>query len=63
MLIARLLAVHVTKETETNEAALVLSGAGFDDSDVAQMLGITESTVRGIRFRNNKPKRKKSKRG
>lgn len=63
-IISRLLALIVVKDLERDDAILRLSGVGFSDTAVSQMLGVTESAVRGFRFRSSKKKspRKKSKR-
>lgn len=53
-LIARLLALHLVKGTEKEEAVTQLGLAGFDDKSVSELLGVTESSVRGLRFRRQK---------
>jgi hypothetical protein len=58
-LISRLLALHLVKDMENTEAAARLGAVGFDDKSVGEMVGITESTVRGIRFRRSKKPAKK----
>ncbi len=65
-IISRLLALIVVKDLEKDDAILQLSGVGFSDGAVSQMLGVTESAVRGFRFRRAKKqpaKKKKSKAG
>jgi DNA-binding NarL/FixJ family response regulator len=46
---------------ENNDAAVQLGAVGFDDKSVAEMVGISESTVRGVRFRRSKKRPKKTK--
>lgn len=56
--VARLLAILVTRGVEPDEAMPQLSGAGFDDHAVSQILGVSESAIRGMRFRSKKPKKR-----
>lgn len=60
-LIAKLLAVHLVKGMEKDAAAAQLGGIGFGDKAVAEMVGISESAVRGIRFRAKKSSRRRKK--
>jgi hypothetical protein len=63
-IISRLLAMLVVKGMDKDEAILQLSGVGFSDGAVSGMLGVTESAVRGFRFRRAKKggkKRRKNK--
>lgn len=59
--IARLLALSLTRELGKDAAAIQLGSAGFDDGSVSELLGIPESTIRGIRFRRTKKTTKKRK--
>lgn len=54
----RLIGFFVVRGIESDQAVLTLSGAGFDDKTISEMLYVSESTIRGIRFRANKPKKK-----
>lgn len=58
-LIARLLALHLVKGMEKDDSAAQLGAIGFDDKSVAEMVGISESAVRGIRFRRAKVRSRK----
>jgi hypothetical protein len=49
--IAGLLALHVVKEMEKEEAAARLGGVGFSDREIAGILGVTDGYVRLARFR------------
>lgn len=60
-LISRLLALQVVNGLQTDEAVSRLGAVGFDDATISQLLGITDSTVRGIRFRRAKKPAKKGK--
>ena len=60
-MIARLLALHLVKGMENDDAAVQLGAVGFDDKSVAEMVGISESTVRGARFRRSKKRSQKTK--
>ena len=60
-MICRLLAMHLIKGLTTDEAALQLGSVGFDNRSVSAMVGISESAVRGLRFRHSKGKKQKSK--
>ena len=53
-LISRLLAMHLVKDVDADDAVAKLSGVGLDDKSVAEMLGVTDSVVRGVRFRRSK---------
>ena len=55
-MIARLLALLVIRGVEKDEACAQLSGVGFDNKAIADMLGMTESAVRGVHFRRSKAK-------
>lgn len=58
--IAGLLAILVTKEMETDDAARLLEGAGFSDPEISGILGTSEGYMRKLRFnaRNAKKRRK-----
>lgn len=58
LMIARLLALIAIKGADRDEAALQLGAVGFDDKAIADLIGVSESYVRVVRFRN---KRKKGK--
>lgn len=60
-LIARLLGALLVRELEPTEATNKLAHIGFDDNGIASIVGISESAVRGIRFRSSKAKRKPNK--
>lgn len=59
--IARLLAAYVTRGVKPDEATLILEGAGFTDREITQMLGVSDSYVRQVRFQRNAKKGKKKK--
>lgn len=52
--IARLLALIVTKGVEKDEAALQLSAAGLDAKAITDLLGVSGSYVRKARFNRTK---------
>jgi hypothetical protein len=60
-LIARLLALLVVKGAEKDDAVIQLGVVGFDDKTVSELLGVTESSIRGLRFRRQKRPKKKNK--
>jgi hypothetical protein len=57
-MISRLLALHFVKGMDKVDATVQLGAVGFDDKTVAEMVGISESTVRGARFRRSKKRKK-----
>jgi hypothetical protein len=63
--IARLFAAHVTRGMKPDEATLIMEGAGFTDREIMELLGVSNSYVRQVRFQRNakKGRKKKSKAG
>jgi hypothetical protein len=59
-MISRLLALHLIKGMEKDDAALQLGAVGFEDKSVAEMVGLSESSVRGVRFRRSKKRSRKN---
>jgi hypothetical protein len=59
-IISRLLALYVVKDMPKDDAVLQLSAVGFADRNVSDLLGVTESSVRGLRFRRAKQPAKKA---
>lgn len=55
--LVRLIALIAIKGVEKDEAAISLSSAGLGDKAVADLLGVSESTIRGMRFRSKKKNR------
>ena len=51
--------MHLVKGVDKDDAAMQLGAVGFDDTTVSQMVGLTESAIRGLRFRRAKKTRKK----
>ena len=49
--IAGLLALHVAKEMDREEATVRLGGVGFSDREIAGILAVTDGYVRLARFR------------
>lgn len=57
--IARLLAGYVTRGMKSEDAVSLLEGAGFTDREVTEMLGVSNSYVRQVRFQRKVKKGKK----
>ena len=57
--IARLLAAYVTREMKLEDSALLLEGAGFTSREITELLGVSDSYVRQVRFQRKKGKKKK----
>lgn len=60
--IARLLGLLAVKDkTEPAEQVILLQGAGFQQAEIASMLGVTENNISVINYRlRNKKKRGKA---
>jgi hypothetical protein len=48
-----------SRRLKPRSGAMQLGAVGFDDTTVSQMVGLTESAIRGLRFRRAKKTRKK----
>lgn len=59
--IARLLAAYVTREMKPEASALLLEGAGFTSREITELLGVSDSYVRQVRFQRKAKKGKKKK--
>jgi len=58
--IARLLGILAVKDkTEPAEQVILLQGAGFQQGEIASMLGITENNISVINYRLRKQKQKR----
>jgi hypothetical protein len=57
--IARLFAVYVTRGLKPDEATLLMEGAGFSDREITELLGVSNSYVRQVRFQRKAKKGKK----
>jgi hypothetical protein len=57
--IAGLLAAYVTREMKPEDATLLLEGAGFTDREITELLGVSDSYVRQVRFQRRAKKGKK----
>lgn len=55
--IASLLAIMVTKEMETEQAAKLLERIRFTDPEINSVLGISDSYLRVMRFKSRKAKK------
>jgi hypothetical protein len=59
--IARLFAVHVTRDMKPDEATLIMESAGFTGREITELLGVSDSYVRQVRFQRNAKKGRKKK--
>ena len=60
--IARLLGILAVKDkTEPSEQVIILQGAGFQQAEIASMLGITENNISVINYRLRNQKKKRGK--
>jgi hypothetical protein len=59
--IARLFAAHITRGMKPDEATLIMEGAGFTDREITELLGVSDSYVRQVRFQRNAKKGSKKK--
>jgi hypothetical protein len=59
--IARLFAAYVTRGMKPDEATLIMEGAGFTDREITELLGVSDSYVRQVRFQRKAKKGKKMK--
>jgi hypothetical protein len=59
--IARLLAAYVTRDMKPDAAALLMEGAGFTVGEITELLGVSDSYVRQVRFQRKAKKGKKKK--
>jgi hypothetical protein len=59
--IAGLLAAYVTREMKPEDATILLEGVGFTGREVTELLGVSDSYVRQVRFQRNKKGKKKKK--
>jgi hypothetical protein len=59
--IARMLGIIAVKDkTEPSDQVIILQGAGFEQAEIASMLGISENNISVINYRlRNKAKRGK----
>lgn len=55
--IASLLAILITKEMETEEAAKLLERVRFADPEIKSVLGISDSYMRVMRYKNRQAKK------
>lgn len=54
--IARLLALLVTRDMESDDAALKLDGVGFSAQEIADLLGVSANYVAVAKYRNKRRK-------
>jgi DNA-directed RNA polymerase specialized sigma24 family protein len=59
--IARLLAAYVTRDMKPEKATLLMEGAGFTGREITELLGVSDSYVRQVRFQRKAKKGKKKK--
>jgi hypothetical protein len=58
---ARLLAGYVTREMKSEDATVLLEGAGFTGREITELLGVSDSYVRQVRFQRKAKKGRKKK--
>jgi hypothetical protein len=59
--IARLLAAYVTRDMKPEDSAILMEGAGFTGREITELLGVSDSYVRQVRFQRKAKKGKKKK--
>jgi hypothetical protein len=58
--IARLLAMLLVRDMDTEEAALKLDGVGFGSRDITAMLGVSSNYVANAKYKKRRASKKRS---